>query len=139
MRHLMIALILSIFCILLPIAKTGNAASSKTDFVVYSIYRGLNLGNPDESVQKDYYVNMGSMHGLHEGSILEVMRRNPTYNLLSEQHYKDVVFPIARIKVIHVESIAAIARLQTMLPVESTPTISPRAVMVGDLVRIPEH
>src|SRR4051794_19823627 len=100
--------------------KTSLAA----DFVVYSVYKGLDLGNPGEDPQKDYYINMGSAHGLRAGSHLDVLRRIATYDLLNEKLYKDVTFPIARIKVIHVENNAAICRVEKMIPPDKTPAVS---------------
>jgi hypothetical protein len=111
-----------------------NAGSA--EFVVYSVYKAIDLGNPGETPQKDYYVNMGTANGLHNGATLEVIRKVATYDLLSEKLYKDVSFPIARLKVIHVEQNAAVARLEQVLPAESTPAVANRAVMVGDAVHI---
>ena len=105
------------------------------DFMVYSIYKGLDLGNPGETPQKDFYVNIGSAQGVREGGTLDVMRKVATYDLTSQKLYKDVTFAIAKLKVIHVEANAAIARLDKMLPAEKTPALSPRAVMVGDFVK----
>jgi hypothetical protein len=119
--------------IILPISEEGQAS----DFMVYSVYRGLSLG-PGDNPEKDYYINMGTNHGLHVGSTLVVYRRTPTYDLMSEQLYRDVTFPIAMIKIIHSESLASIARLEKMLPSEQTPVTSPHAIMVGDAVRLPE-
>ena len=116
------------------VALPGRAAAD--DFTVYSVYNALDLGNPGEKPAKDFYVNMGRSHGVKEGTILEVSRRTPTYDVVSEKLYKEVTFPIARLKVIHVEPTAAIARLEKMLPEDKTPAINPRAVMVGDLVKI---
>ncbi|OFZ55877.1 MAG: hypothetical protein A2428_06465 [Bdellovibrionales bacterium RIFOXYC1_FULL_54_43] len=118
----------------LGLPSTGRSA----DFVVYSIYRGLDLGNPGEIPQKDYYINMGSTQGIRDGMILNVHRRISTYDLLSEKLYRDVTFPIARLKVIHTEGTAAIARLDKMLPVEKAPSVNPFAVVVGDIVRVAE-
>lgn len=106
------------------------------DFVVYSVYKNVDLGNPDEPPQKDFYINMGSNQGVHEGSTIEVLRKIATYDLLTEKLYRDIAFPIAHLKVIHVETTAAIARLDSMLPADKTPAASPRAVMAGDLVRL---
>ena len=118
----------------LGLPSTGRSA----DFVVYSIDRGLDLGNPGEIPQKDYYINMGSTQGIRDGMILNVHRRISTYDLLSEKLYRDVTFPIARLKVIHTEGTAAIARLDKMLPVEKAPSVNPFAVVVGDIVRVAE-
>jgi hypothetical protein len=114
--------------------RTTGAA----DYVVYSVYKELDLGNPGEVPQKDFYVNAGTAQGLHPGTPLKVFRRVSTYDLMSEKLYRDVSFPIARLKVIHSEANASIARLDKMLPDAQTPAYSPRAVMVGDLVEISE-
>ena len=109
--------------------------SLSSDFVVYSVYKALDMGNPGEIPQRDYYINMGSAQGIHLGSQIEVLRRISTYDLLSEKLYKDVTFPIAKIKVVHVENNAAICRLEKLLPADRTPAVATKAVMVGDLVR----
>jgi len=111
-------------------------ASTGSEFSVYSIYQGLNLGGPGEVTQKDFYVNMGSSQGISKGTQLQVYRHTPTFDLVSQQVYRDVTFPIALIKVIHVEPNVAIARLVSFLPPEQSATVSPKAIMVGDLVRL---
>lgn len=113
-------------------ALTARAA----DFVIYSIYQGVDLGDPQNAPKKDYFMNMGSTQGLRSGMLVEVSRRTPTYDSIAEKLYQEVTFPIARLKIIHVEPRAAIARLERILPADNTPAISPRAVMVGDLVRV---
>jgi hypothetical protein len=113
-----------------PTVSQGRSA----DFMIYSIYRNLSLGTPGEVSEKDYYINMGTAHGLQKGSLLQVLRRVSTYDVLSEQLYRDVAFPIATVKVIHVESKVAIARLEKLMPADTTPSITPRAIMIGDVV-----
>ena len=108
------------------------------DFTVYSVYKALDLGNPGETPQKDFYVNMGQAQGVHEGTVLEVSRKAYTYDLVSEKLYKEVVFPIARLKVIHVEPNVAIARLDKLFSPEKTPATSTRSVMIGDVVKVSE-
>jgi hypothetical protein len=130
----------------LPIALAASLAltaletpqSLAADYVVYSVYKPLDLGGtaPEAAPKKDYYVNMGTAQGLHPGSSLEVIRRISTYDLLNQKLYQDVTFPIARLKVIHVESGAAICRLDKFLPADKTPEPGIRAVMVGDAVRV---
>lgn len=114
----------------------GTAEAS--EFIVYSVYKGLDFGNPGETPQKDFYVNMGSAQGVRKGSLLEVSRKIATYDVTSQKLYKDLTFPIATLKVIHVEGNAAVARLERINEPESTPAITPRAVLVGDAVRIAE-
>jgi hypothetical protein len=128
---------LGVLAVASSIVALPNKAGAD-DFTVYSVYNALNMGNPGEVPEKDYYVNMGKTQGVHEGSVLEVTRKVATYDLLSERLYKEVTFPIAKLRVIHTEGNAAIARLDKFLPPEKTPVTSPRAVMVGDYVKISE-
>jgi hypothetical protein len=86
------------------------------DYVVYSVYKELDLGFPGEAPQKDFFVNMGTAQGVHPGTLLKVYRRVSTYDLMSEKLYRDVSFPIARLKVIHAENNAAICRLEKDAP-----------------------
>ena len=106
--------------------------------MVYGVYRAMEMGEPGEVVRKDYFVNMGSKHGVRIGSKLEVFRKTPSYDLVNGQLHSDVTFPIATLKVIHVEGNTAIARLDQMKPLDKTPAIVPLTVMSGDLVQLAE-
>lgn len=114
---------------------SAQSTAADADFVVYSVYRPVDLGLPNTKPEKDFYINMGTKHGLKNGNMLEVSRRTPTYDVTNKKLFQDVTFPIAKLRVIHVEDSASIARLNEMLPYESTPSISPNTVMVGDIVK----
>jgi len=114
---------------------TPTALSQETA-IVYSVFKGIDLGNPNEMIQRDYFVNLGTNQGIRVGTVLEVARKAPSYDLTTEKLYKDVIFPFALIRVIHAEKDAAIARLEKLYPLEKTPALSPRSVVVGDLVKI---
>ncbi len=132
-----VALLVSSLWFLVPRATAAEA-------VVYSVYQGVDLGDPVTSdgrstaprvSTKDFFVNIGSSQGIRPGTVLQVSRKMPTYDLIGEKLYKEITFPIATLKVIHAEQGVAIARLDKLLPQDKTPAFSPRAVMVGDLVR----
>ena len=127
---------LGIGAIALVIATLIPALSQADEHVVYGVHRALDLGNPGESPQKDFYVNLGSDHGLQIGASLDVLRRTSTYDLNTQKLYKDMLYPIGKLRVIHVESNAAIARLDQFLPAEKTPILAPKAIMIGDLVQL---
>ncbi len=117
------------------ISSIAIAQGRQAEFVVYEVHQSLSLGGTNERPPKEYYVNLGSESGVRAGDILQVSRRASTYDLLSQQFYRDVVFPIARMRVIHADLGASICRLEKFLPAESTPTVSPKAIFVGDLVQ----
>lgn len=112
----------------------GAHAMEPGDGVVYSVSRALDLGGGEPPPPKDFYVNLGAAQGLQPGSRLTVRRRVSTYDLAAEKLYKDVTFSIATLRVIHVERNIAIARLDRFTPQDTTPSLSPRAVMIGDQV-----
>jgi hypothetical protein len=134
MRWLWMILILAIAGTIVGLPSIAGAQ----DYTIYSVYKSLDLGNPGETQQKDFYVIMGRAQGVREGTVLEVSRKSYSYDLVSEKLYKEVTFPIAKLKVIHVEPNVAIARLDKMLSPEKTPAITPRAVMIGDVVKVSE-
>lgn len=106
------------------------------DSVIYGTYITLSMGNPGEDHPRDFYVSLGSKSGAKVGAKVEVMRRIATHDLMNRKLQKDMLFPIATLKIIHVEQNASIARLEKMMPEEATPAMTPRAVMVGDSVRL---
>lgn len=115
---------------------TPTALSSEENAIVYSVFKGIDLGNPNEGIEKDYFVNLGTNQGIRVGTVLEVARKSPSYDLTTEKLYKDLIFPFALIRVIHAEKDAAIARLEKIYPSDKTPIATPRSVIVGDRVRI---
>lgn len=104
------------------------------DFVVYGVYRPLDMGNPGETPEKDYYVNMGTANGLHAGAMLDVYRKVSTYDLVSEKLYRDITYKIGTLKVIHAEGNAAVARLDKFASTAQAPAFD-KYVMAGDIVR----
>jgi hypothetical protein len=112
------------------------SALSEDTAIVYSVFKGIDLGDPNEVLQKDYFVNLGTNQGIQIGTVLEVARKSPSYDLTTEKLYKDLIFPFAKLRVIHAEKDAAIARLEKLYPPEKTPVVVPRSVIVGDLVRV---
>lgn len=113
----------------------AQAADPSQNFVIYSVYEPLAM-DPQDKVFKDYYVNMGFVHGLHKGSRLRVSRKSPTYDLLNKKLHEDIRVPIAILRVVHVENTTAVARLEQMVPADNTPALLPRAVMIGDEIDI---
>ena len=113
--------------------------SAESSPMIYGVYNALNMGNPGEISMRDFYINLGSKNGVKVGAKLDVLRKLSTHDLISRQLQKDMLFAIAELKVIHVEDNAAIARLEKVLDSDSTPVIVPRAVMVGDMVRVSGH
>jgi hypothetical protein len=119
----------------LTLSVSITNAAGPSDFIVYSVYNNLDMGNPGEVSQRDYYINMGTKHGLKAGATVDVYKQMASYDLMTKKLFKDVTFPFAKLKIIHIEENAAVARLEKLLPAETTPATTPRGVMVGDIVK----
>lgn len=92
--------------------------------------------NDGQAIYRDVYVNLGTNQGIKAGSSLDAFRVTTTVDEINQRVGKNISYKIARLKVIHAEGDIAVARVEKMLPPESTPTGSYTNVMVGDLVAI---
>lgn len=99
---------------------------------IYDVFRPFSVEG--RKIDKDYYLTLGGEQGLKVGDQLEVLRRMPSWNALSEQLQEDIVFPIAYLQIIHVQRKTAVARLKSRISDKNTPGYSPREIMVGDIV-----
>ncbi len=105
------------------------------DFQVYGIHTDFPMAD-GETVFKDFYVNIGTNQGVKRGSTLLVFRDLTTVDNLAQKSSFKLRFPVARLKVIHSEGSAAVARLMEMLPAKDTPMSGYTNVMVGDAVEL---
>ncbi|MFZ9595427.1 MAG: hypothetical protein ACO3A2_05050 [Bdellovibrionia bacterium] len=112
-----------------------QAAADEIPYV-YSVSQALGLGGSAEPPAKDYYLTLGTSQGVRRGSRLRVFRHVATFDLFKDQMDRAVTFPIAVIRVVHVESETSVARLEAFLSPDDHVSISPQAIMVGDLVRL---
>lgn len=94
------------------------------------------MGDKADMPPMDYYLTLGKNHGIAIGTKIEVLRRQSSYDVPNRKLHKDLTYPIARLKVIHTENGASIARLETMTSIERRPSLVPNAVAIGDIVRV---
>lgn len=135
------ALALGAFAVLGMLGAAGATALCAStvqaqEHVVYSAQRGLWMGGNTPVPPMDYYLTLGRNHGLLPGSKVEVMRRQATYDVVNKKLHKDLTYVIARLRVIHSETGASIARLESMTPEAERPALTPNGVAIGDLVRV---
>lgn len=89
-----------------------------------------------ETIQKDFYVNIGTNQGVKSGSTLVVYRGVTTSDNLAQKSAQKIRFPVAKLKVIHSEGSVAVARVAEILPIATTPLSGYTNVMVGDEVEL---
>lgn len=121
---------------ILSIVFTSTMAIAK-DYVIYSMAHDLPMGNKDEVLRKNYYINMGKNQGIGPGSILDVHRTLSLHNPYEDKERINHSFKIGEVKVIHVEDSSCVAILQKLSEPGQTPIIELGQMAIGDTVVVP--
>lgn len=104
-------------------------------YFVYGIKTDFMMSEQDKNIH-DFYVNLGTGHGVKEGTMLDVYRTISTVDDLNKRVSKKISFRIAKLKVIHAEDGVSVARVEEMRPISETPIGEIPAVVVGDTVEV---
>lgn len=89
-----------------------------------------------DNPRKDYYLNIGLNQGVKTGSILDVYRTVTTSDDINNRSAQNILFKIARVKVIHAEGDISVARTLEIVAPTETPIGNYQSVVVGDRVAI---
>jgi hypothetical protein len=114
----------------------SGAPASAADHTVYEVYRAIDLGETDRQPPKEIFVDIGSLHGVKKGSVLDVYRKISSFNNLTEKFASDHVVPVGKLRVIHADEKTAIARIERFVSPEQELALLPQAILIGDLVRL---
>lgn len=112
-----------------------HTGAQGADFAVVSVVRNFPMKSDDE-IAKDYYINAGTNNGLKDGAYIEALRRMAVHDNVQSRVLGDTAVPIARLKIIHIDKTASIARMVKFYERKSTPLAGYDDVVVGDLVKV---
>ena len=101
------------------------------DPVVFDIRRPFAMKNGEVN-QKDYFINQGSNHGIKINMVITVNRRLTMYDSFTNKTPGDLVMPIGKLRIIHVQDNLSVARLEKMEKRAYLPQLDYNAIMVGD-------
>lgn len=87
-----------------------------------------------EKPQKDFYLNAGVEMGLKKGVTLNVQRRVPLYNTVTNSSAGDLQLHVAKIKIIHVQNRLSVARLVNESTPMDLPILEDSYILIGDRV-----
>lgn len=106
------------------------------DHLIFSVAEDIPMGWKDEILRRNYYVDMGSNHGIQKGSTLTVFRtiskRNP-YDNKKRVSYR---IPIGTLEVIHAEDNSAIGNIKKLYNTVKDPLFEINNFMIGDNVEV---
>ncbi len=103
-------------------------------YVIFSMSQELSMGFEDETIRKNYYINMGTSQGVRKGSVVDVFRiisiQNP-YDSKKRVNYK---VKIGELKVLHSNEDSSIAMVSEYE--KDAPIFDLSQFMIGDHVAV---
>ena len=122
-----------LFAILICLITISVPAKS---YIIYNINQDFPMGEPNEVLKKDYYINMGSNQGIKKGTILDIYR-----DVLGVNPYKaKKIYPhkvkIGKIKIIHADEQSSIAKKEFFFDTPYNPNLEFKDFMIGDYVAV---
>ena len=112
---------------------TATMAIAK-DYVIYSISQDIPMGNKNEIIRKNYYLDMGNSQGISKGSILDVFRVVSVLDPYENKKRFNHKIKVGEIKVLHSEDGSSIGVLNKIESPEETPVFEISNLMIGDIV-----
>jgi hypothetical protein len=120
---------------MIALTFTATMAIAK-DYVIYSIAQDIPMGNKDEVIKKNFYVDMGKTQGVKPGSILDVYRVVSVLDPYESKKRFNHRIKIGEMKVLHAEESSAIGTLNKLEEGEETPVFEIGKMMIGDIVTV---
>ena len=116
-------------------AFTASMAFAK-DYVIYSIAQDIPMGTPNETIRKNFYVDMGKNQGIRKDSVLDVYRIVSVLDPYGGKKRFNHKIKVGELKILHTEETTSIGVLNKMEDPEETPVLEVNALMIGDLVNV---
>ena len=110
------------------------------NFFIYSIDHQLTTGKTgtNETPKKNFYLNIGTLHGVEEGTILDVKRKVSKNNKFLNNKEHTFHIKVGRLKVIQANENSSIAIDDNSFSNDDErPFVEYQSVMLGDEVSIP--
>lgn len=94
------------------------------------------MGEKDEVIRKNYYINMGEKQGISNGTKLNVYRRLSKFNPYDNKKRISYKVKVGELEVIHSDNGSSIARSLKFNSGEMAPITDLKYFMIGDNVSI---
>ncbi len=120
---------------MIALTFTATMAIAK-DYVIYSIAQDIPMGNKDEVIKKNFYVDMGKSQGVKQGTILDVYRVVSVLDPYESKKRFNHRIKIGEMKVLHAEDSSAIGILNKLEDGEEAPVFEIGKMMIGDIVTV---
>lgn len=106
------------------------------DHLIYSVVEDLPMGEENEVLRRNYYVNIGSNQGITPGTVLSVYRVISKSNPYDNKKRINYNIPIGQLEVIHTEEQASVAKVKKLNSSIKDPIFEINNFMIGDQVTV---
>jgi hypothetical protein len=117
------------------IALPEPVSHAAMDHIVFGMKTEVAMA-ANEVPRKDYYLNIGTNQGVKPGTVLDVFRTVTTTDDINNKSSQNIMFRVAKIKVIHAEGEIAVGRIAEILPPNDVPIGAFPTVVIGDRVAV---
>jgi len=114
-------------------------STQSKNYFIYSIDHKLPSGiyGTDDIPEKNFYLNIGTLQGVDEGTVLEVRRKVSKNNKFNNNQEHTFHIRVGLLKVIQASENSSIAISETIDSENDDPFTEYNSVMLGDEVAIP--
>ncbi|MCT4642586.1 MAG: hypothetical protein N4A33_09860 [Bacteriovoracaceae bacterium] len=106
------------------------------DHVIYSIAQEIPMGEDNEVIKKNYYLNIGENQGVKIGTKLDVYRVISNVNPYNDKERVNHKVKIGELEVLHSDSDASIASMKNTQLDSKKPLFELNDFMIGDHVDV---
>ena len=112
---------------------TASMAIAK-DYVIYTMSQDIPMGNKNEVIRKNFYLDMGKNQGVSKGSVLDVFRVVSVLDPYENKKRFNHKIKVGELKVLHAEDGSSIGVLSKLESPDETPLFEISNIMIGDVV-----
>lgn len=106
------------------------------DHLIYSVAEDLPMGEENEVLRRNYYINIGTNQGVTPGTILSVYRIISKMNPYDNKKRINYKIPIGQLEVVHSEDEASVATIKKLHMSVKDPIFEINNFMIGDHVSV---
>lgn len=105
-------------------------------YFVFGISQDLPMGEENEIIRKNYFVNIGRDQGVYKGTTLNVFRVMTVVHPRETIEKSNFQVKLGEIKIVHSESDRAVGIMKKLIPKKDSPQFDHYDFMLGDVVAV---
>ncbi len=109
----------------------GNFVQAEDAVTVFDVRKPIAMSKTEQT-EKDFYINAGAESGIKKGNVVTVVRRMSLYDAYQNKSPGDLVVPIGKLRIIHVQKGMSVGRLYSLIDRENIPVVEFDGIMIGD-------